>query len=127
MIVVASFFLLAGVGFSLIAAIGVLRMPDVYCRMHAATKAGAFGACLMILSLLVAQPSLRLFIQGFLLIAFFYLTAPVAAQMLGRVAILRKIPLWQPQESRERQEDADPFSAHRSASNPVSPRKMPGH
>lgn len=82
-----SLLLLTGSTFALIAAIGMLRMPDVLCRMHAATKAGAFGASLIMLAVIIVLPHLRIIIQGGLIIIFFYLTAPVAAHMIGRVVL----------------------------------------
>ena len=62
--------------------------------MHAATKAGAFGCSLIIVGILLAMPGLRIAIQGLLIIVFFYLTAPVAAHMIGRAALWRNVPLW---------------------------------
>lgn len=88
--ILASFLLISGSLFGLIAAIGILRMPDLYCRMHAATKAGAFGTSLMVVGLILIMPELRVFIQGLLIIIFFYLTAPVAAHMIGRANLLRE-------------------------------------
>lgn len=96
MMIIASTLLLLGSLFALIAAIGVVRMPDIYCRMHAATKAGAFGVSLILLALCVALPTLRVFVQSLLIVGFFYLTAPVAAHLIGRVGIKRKLPLWKP-------------------------------
>ena len=93
---ISSALLLLGALFALVAAIGVVRMPDIYCRMHAATKAGAFGVSLILLALCVAIPTLRVCIQSILIIAFFYLTAPVAAHLIGRVGIIHKLPLWKP-------------------------------
>lgn len=95
-ILIASILLLTGSLFALIAAIGIVRMPDIYCRMHAATKAGAFGVSLILLALCVALPSPRVFIQSILIIGFFYLTAPVAAHLIGRVGMNWKLPLWKP-------------------------------
>ena len=94
--VIASILLLTGALFALVAAIGIVRMPDIYCRMHAATKAGAFGVSLILLALCVALPTLRVCIQSILIIGFFYLTAPVAAHLIGRVGIVQKLPLWKP-------------------------------
>ena len=94
--IITSTLLLLGALFALIAAIGIVRMPDIYCRMHAATKAGAFGVSLILLALCVALPTLRVCIQSILIIGFFYLTAPVAAHLIGRVGIVRKLPLWKP-------------------------------
>lgn len=91
---VVAFFLLAGAGFTFIAALGIVRMPDIYCRMHAATKAGAFGVTLMLVALCFAMPTLRTIIEAVLIVVFFYMTAPVAAHMIGRVATLRNLPVW---------------------------------
>lgn len=96
MMIIASALLLLGSLFALIAAVGVVRMPDIYCRMHAATKAGAFGVSLILLALCVALPTLRVFVQSLLIVGFFYLTAPVAAHLIGRVGIKGKLPLWKP-------------------------------
>ena len=82
---IAGIFLIAGALFALVAAIGVVRMPDLFCRMHAATKAGAFGVALILIGLCLTLPSLRVILQSLLIIAFFYLTAPVAAHMIGRI------------------------------------------
>lgn len=91
---ISSALLLLGSLFALIAAIGVVRMPDLYCRMHAATKAGAFGASLILLALCVAMPTLRVCLQSILIIVFFYLTSPVAAHLISRISMIRKLPLW---------------------------------
>ncbi|MEO0796786.1 MAG: monovalent cation/H(+) antiporter subunit G [Verrucomicrobiota bacterium] len=83
--IIVSIFILLGAGFALIASIGVVRMPDTLCRLHAATKAGAFGLSLMLLALVIANPSPRTIIQSCLIILFFYLTAPIAAHLIGRL------------------------------------------
>ena len=95
-IFISSALLLLGSLFALIAAIGVVRMPDIYCRMHAATKAGAFGVSLILLSLCVVQPTLQVCLRSILIIVFFYLTAPIAAHLISRVCIMRKLPFWKP-------------------------------
>lgn len=87
--------MIAGAFFGLVAALGVLRMPDIYMRMHAATKAGAFGASLMAIAAVLQFGNLRSFILALLLITFFYLTAPVAAQALGRAAYRRGNKKWE--------------------------------
>ena len=86
-----SFFVLFGSFFVLIAALGVVSMPDVYCRMHVATKAGAFGVSILLIGLLLAAPSIRIVIEGSLIVLFFYLTAPLAAQQVGHMALLKSL------------------------------------
>lgn len=88
--IIASLVLLTGAVFAFIAALGMVRMPDLFCRMHAATKAGAFGASLIVLAVILFMPQLRVIIQGILIVLFFYLTAPVAAHMIARVGLQRK-------------------------------------
>lgn len=91
---VVAILVVLGAFFAFVAGLGVLRMPDFYTRMHAVTKAGAFGAALMLLAAALHFQSLRASVMAVVIIAFFYLTAPVAAQTLGRAAYRRKTPLW---------------------------------
>jgi len=81
-----------GVGFLLIAAIGLVRLPDALQRMHSATKAGTLGTALVILGAMllgeVARPS-----TGLLTILFLLVTLPFGAQLLGRAAYLSGTPL----------------------------------
>lgn len=88
---ITSALLLLGATFVLLASIGIVRMPDLYCRMHAATKAGTFGLATMLLALVLSYPNPRCIVQSGLILIFYYLTAPVAAQMIGRVGVRREI------------------------------------
>jgi multicomponent Na+:H+ antiporter subunit G len=85
-----SLLLLAGAAFVLIAAIGVVRLPDALCRMHAATKAGAFGAALLLVGAAAHFGSLDAAVKALLAIAFFYVTAPISGHLLGRAAYRRR-------------------------------------
>ena len=51
--------LVIGSLFSLTAAVGLLRPPDLYTRMHAASKAGTLGSCVMLLALAIHSDDLR--------------------------------------------------------------------
>lgn len=108
---------LIGLGaiFAVIAAIGVLRMPDMFCRMHAGTKAGAFGASLLVAGSVLEMGTLRSVIQGLLIIVFFYLTAPVAAQMIGRGGYLRGAALWH-RSFHDALEGREPYTTARARS-----------
>ncbi len=82
--VLASALLLGGVLLALVAGIGLVRFPDVFSRMHAATKPSTLGLLLVVLGgvLLMDDPSDRA--KLLLVAAFQFLTAPVAAHMIGR-------------------------------------------
>lgn len=86
--------LILGAFFAFIAALGVIRFPDFYSRMHAATKAGAFGASLLLLAAAIHFGSVRAIVTASFIIIFFYLTTPVAAQTLAQAAYRRGVELW---------------------------------
>ena len=89
---VAAVLLATGVAFIAIASIGVARLPDVFQRMHAATKAGGIGTSLVVLGVLVAGGVARP-LTGVLTIAFMLLTLSVASQLLARAAYLSGAPI----------------------------------
>jgi multicomponent Na+:H+ antiporter subunit G len=74
-----------GVGFLLVAAIGVIRLPDPLQRMHSATKAGTLGTALLLLGVLFSGVFERQS-SGLLTILFLLITLPIGAQLLGRAS-----------------------------------------
>lgn len=85
--VAAALLLASGVAFIAVAGLGVARLPDVFQRMHAATKAGGLGSSLVVLGALVAGGVARP-LTGVLTIAFMLLTLSVASQLLARAAYM---------------------------------------
>ena len=85
--IVVTLLLAAGVTFIAVAGLGVARLPDVFQRMHAATKAGGLGASLVVLGVLVMGGVARP-VTGVLTILFMLLTLSVASQLLGRAAYM---------------------------------------
>ncbi|MBW7860073.1 MAG: Na+/H+ antiporter subunit G [Rhodocyclaceae bacterium] len=82
---IASALVLAGGAFCLLGAIGVLRLPDCYCRMHAASKAGALGAAL-ILAGVAAASSGEAAMEALFAMLVVLVTAPLAAHAISRAA-----------------------------------------
>ena len=74
-----------GVIFMLISAIGVLRLPDVYARMHAAGKAGTLGVAGLLLAAGIFFGA-GIFWRMVVLIALFFITAPIATTSMARAA-----------------------------------------
>jgi multicomponent Na+:H+ antiporter subunit G len=91
-VVVAAVLLAAGVAFTAVASIGVARLPDVFQRMHAATKAGGIGTSLVVLGVLVAGGVARP-LTGVLTIVFMLLSLSVASQLLARAAYVSGAPI----------------------------------
>lgn len=89
-------FILIGAFLSLVAAFGVLRLPDVYTRNHAASKSATLG----VLCILLGALCYFYFIDGhfnariLLGIIFIFLTSPVAGHLLGRAAYNSGVKMW---------------------------------
>ncbi|NLD54954.1 MAG: monovalent cation/H(+) antiporter subunit G [Burkholderiaceae bacterium] len=90
----ACLFLLAGAAVSLLAAIGVLRLPDFFMRMHAATKAGVAGCGLVLIGVALADGSAATWAKVSVALVFLLLTTPVAGHLLGRAAYVSGAPFW---------------------------------
>ena len=92
--IIVSIFVLIGVFFTLLSAIGVLRLPDVYSRVHAAGKSSTFGVIsLMIAAFLYFIPEGIVNVKILLAIVFVFMTAPLSALMLNRSAYRIGVPL----------------------------------
>lgn len=88
---------LFGALMSAISALGLIRLPDVYLRSHAATKSATLGV-LLILSgaflyfmFYVDHVSAKLLLG----IIFVFVTSPVAGHLNGRAAYRSGVPLWE--------------------------------
>ncbi|MEZ4732648.1 MAG: monovalent cation/H(+) antiporter subunit G [Caldilineaceae bacterium] len=73
-----------GVAFMLISAIGLLRLPDVYARMHAVGKAATLGVSCIAIAAGLHYPDYLL--RMILLVLLFFVTAPIATTTMARAA-----------------------------------------
>jgi multicomponent Na+:H+ antiporter subunit G len=79
--------------FTLTASIGLLRLPDLYTRMHAASKAGTVGSCVMLLALAIDASEWSISTRAIAGIAFFLLTVPISSHLLAKAAHVAGYPL----------------------------------
>lgn len=86
--------LITGTGFALLASIAVVRMPDLYTRMHGATKSATLGVGCTILAAAVRFGDVKTTTAATLVVGFLFLTAPIAAHMIGRAAHRLQVPKW---------------------------------
>lgn len=93
--IIAALLMIGGTGFMLVAAVGLLRLPDLYTRMHAVTKAGTLGIGLLLVSAAVSFGEVSVTARALLAILFVFLTAPVSAHMIGRAGYLGTASLWE--------------------------------
>lgn len=92
---IPAFLVLMGASFMLLAAIGVVRLPDVWMRMHASTKSATFGIGCMALALAAWRiHGLGVVMRSIIIIGFIFQTAPVAAHMIARAAYRMGVTPW---------------------------------
>ncbi|MFC3769357.1 monovalent cation/H(+) antiporter subunit G [Paenibacillus sp. GCM10012303] len=88
--------ILAGALISALSAFGLIRLPDVYLRSHAATKSATLGVLLILIGVFLYFAFYLDHVSAKLLlgILFVFVTAPVAGHLNGRAAYRTGVPLW---------------------------------
>lgn len=92
--ILCSLLMITGAAFCLLGAVGMLRMPDIFTRLQAATKTGTLGVGFIMVAVAVHFQTLGVSIRSLLVIAFLFLTAPIAAHVIARAAYFVSVPLW---------------------------------
>jgi monovalent cation/proton antiporter MnhG/PhaG subunit len=93
--VIVSLLLVVGLVFAFAGSLGLLRLPDIFCRMHATGKSSTLGISSIVLASFIyfsfseAGPS----IKELLTIVFVFLGGPVGAHMIARAAYRSQVPL----------------------------------
>jgi multicomponent K+:H+ antiporter subunit G len=91
LIVIGAFFLLVG-------AIGMVRLPDFYMRLHAPTKSSTLGVGgVLLASLLLGWAQGRFGVAELLITLFVFVTAPVSANLLAQAALHLRLPSRAPE------------------------------
>ena len=85
---------LAGSTFALLAAVGVVRMPDVFTRMQASTKASTLGLACLLAGTAVQMGDFASFIRVASIGAFVLLTTPVSGHVIARASYFAGVQLW---------------------------------
>ncbi len=80
--------LLTGAGFVLVGGIGMLRLPDLYTRMHAASLTDTLGTLLLLLGLVLQSGFSLATFKLAAIAAFLLLTGPTATYALANAALL---------------------------------------
>lgn len=78
--------ILAGSLYMLIAALGIVKLRDVYMRMHAITKAASLGAILMLASVSLIYTQWIVWVEALMVVVFIIITAPIASHMIAKAA-----------------------------------------
>ena len=108
-----------GVFFATVAAVGLVRLPDLYTRAHATSKSETLGAVLTLAAVaLVVDAGLSTLKAGLLLL-FMFLTNPTAAHAITRAAAEQGIEPWTVTTDAESESESE-TGTERDAETPSS-------
>ncbi len=93
--IIVSILATLGTAFVLLAAVGILRMPDTYLRMAVTTKAATLGVGLILLAAAVYFSDLSTGTRVLAIILFIFLTNPIGAHLIGRASYIKGNKLWE--------------------------------
>jgi multicomponent Na+:H+ antiporter subunit G len=93
--ILAAILLFTGSCFSLLAAFGIVRLPDLFTRLHAATKASTLGVGCLMVAVAIHFGKLETTTRAAATIVFLLLTAPVGAHLLARAAYWLGVQFWE--------------------------------
>lgn len=83
---IETFCILLGCFFIFTTAVGMVRFPDFYCRMHAASKVSSFGIGFLLLAVVIKFNSFDVIAKTLMCLFFIIVTIPIAAHVVTRVA-----------------------------------------
>ena len=74
--------------------VGLIRLPDFYCRMHATGKCDTLGALLALTGLAIYNGFNLVSLKIFFIVIFIFLANPTATHAIGRAALVNHVPPW---------------------------------
>lgn len=86
-------FIVIGLGFDLFGCLGLVRLPDVYNRLQAATKCVTLGTCSILFGVFLVVGVTAPGLKALLCVVFLFLTSPVAAHAMARASHTAGVPL----------------------------------
>lgn len=93
---IVAVFALLGMGFSLVTSLGLIRLPDVYTRAHAASKSATLGVMSILIGVIIYFVTEDGFFSSRVVlgILFVLITAPIGGHLIARAAYYSNVPLW---------------------------------
>lgn len=86
---------LVGGAFMLLASVGIVRLPDLFTRMQAATKGATLGSGCLLLAVAAHFWRTDVAARAMLVVLFILMTSPVAAHLIARAAYAVGVPFWE--------------------------------
>jgi len=107
------FLILTGSLLMLVAAIGLVRLPDVLCRSHAVAKALTLGIFLILVSMWLLLGEKQVGLKILLAIFFQLVTIPVSSHLLGQLAMRKNVERWKSRPASHHEEDGGALSGEK--------------
>lgn len=86
--------ILSGSLFILVGTLGLLRLPDVFTRLHGVGMTDTLGAALLIVGMLLQTTSWLVAVKLVLIVVFMFITSPTTSHALARAAIDGGLTPW---------------------------------
>ncbi len=83
----AAFFVLVGLFFFIVAAVGIVRLPDTYHRLHAASKSSTLGLMGLLIGVVLHLGSTEVGAKAAAVLAFAFVAAPIGSHLLAKAAL----------------------------------------
>jgi len=99
-LVITVAFLAIGCFFIVVSAIGIVRFPDFYSRMHPAGKSDTLGQAMVLLGLIVHEGFTFVSVKLFLILIFIFIVNPTATHALAKAAYIAGVKPWQKGDER---------------------------
>jgi len=109
--VIGMIFVVIGLAFNVLGCIGMIRLPDMYNRLQAATKCVTMGTCMVLIGVMIASGfvhSAQLSTRCIICLVFILITAPTAAHALAHGAYSFGVRLWEKSVVNRYEEDFHP-------------------
>ena len=90
----ATAFLLVGLAFFLVGAIGIVRLPDVFMRLHAASKCSTLGLLGMLVAACLALGTDEVAAKAIAVIVFTAVATPIGSHLLAKAALETRQAQW---------------------------------
>ncbi len=102
---ISAIFLLGGVFFMFVGALGVVRLPDAYHRIHAASICVTLGLSAMLIAACFHLGAASILMKSLITIAFIFVATPIGSHMLSKAAHDTNLDQWDHTLSDEFAED----------------------
>lgn len=93
-------FIIIGLFFMVVGAVGLVRLPDFYTRAHASGKCDTLGEGMMLIGFMLYEGLSLITVKLLLLVIFIFISSPTAVHALVNVAYARGVIPWKKGEER---------------------------